>query len=165
MDRPPLVVMGVSGAGKTLIGRRLAADLGLAFVDADDLHSQGNKEKMRAGAPLDDADRWPWLETVADELTSSPPPVVACSSLRRSYRDYFRTRAPRTFFIHLTGEREVIIEHLASRCHEFMSPTLIDSQLETLEPLSAEEAHLLAPIDLPPDEVSRQIIQRLADVN
>lgn len=161
MDLPPLVIMGVSGTGKTLIGRRLAAELGAPFVDADDLHSQNNKAKMRAGVPLDDEDRWPWLKTVANELTATPPPVVACSALRRSYRDFLRAQAPRTFFIHLTGDREIIVEHLALRDHEFMSPTLIDSQLETLEPLTLEEAHFLAPIDLSPDEVSRYIMDRL----
>ncbi|GAA1850756.1 gluconokinase [Brevibacterium marinum] len=161
MDLPPLIVMGVSGTGKTLIGGRLAAELGLPFVDADDLHSSDNKAKMNAGLPLDDEDRWPWLRTVAGELTSDPPPVVACSALRRSYRDYLRVKAPQTFFIHLTGSREIIIDHLAFRSHEFMSPTLIDSQLETLEELSAEEAHMLAPIDLTPDEVARHILKHL----
>lgn len=161
MDRPPLVIMGVSGTGKTLIGRRVAAELGAPFVDADDLHNQDNKEKMRAGVPLDDEDRWPWLTTVANELSAAPPPVVACSALRRSYRDYLRAQAPATFFIHLTGDRKIIVDYLARRSHEFMSPALVDSQLETLEPLTAEEGHFLAPIDLPPDEVSRYIIERL----
>lgn len=164
MDLPPLVIMGVSGTGKTLIGRRLAAELELVFVDADDLHSKDNKAKMRAGLPLNDEDRWPWLKTVADKLTSIPPPVVACSALRHSYRDYLREQVPDTFFVHLTGDREIIAEHLARRSHEFMSPTLIDSQLETLEALTVEEAHFLAPIDLSPDDVIRFIIDRLPNV-
>ncbi|WP_193071509.1 gluconokinase [Brevibacterium sp. FME17] len=161
MDLPPLVIMGVSGTGKTLIGRRLAAELKLAFVDADDLHSPDNKAKMHAGVPLTDEDRWPWLRNVANELSATPPPVVACSALRRSYRDYLREQAPDTFFVHLTGDREIIVEHLARRSHEFMSPTLIDSQLETLEALTVEEAHFLAPINLSPAEVCRYIMERL----
>ncbi|RBP68154.1 gluconokinase [Brevibacterium sanguinis] len=160
---PPFIVMGVSGTGKTTVGQLLAAELGIEFLDGDDLHSAANKAKMASGTPLDDDDRWPWLRAVALHLGSDSPPVIACSALKRAYRDYLRARVPQAFFIHLTGAKEKIVEHLAFRSHEFMSPTLVDSQLSTLEPLDPDEAHLIAPIDVPPDEVCRTILAKLAE--
>ncbi len=158
---PPLIIMGVSGTGKTSVGRLLAAELGIEFLDGDDLHSAANKAKMQAGTPLDDDDRWPWLRAVALRLNCDSPPIIACSALKRSYRDFLRARVPQAYFIHLTGAREKIVEHLAFRSHEFMSPTLVDSQLRTLEPLGADEPHLVAPIDVPPEAVCRIIMDRL----
>ncbi|WP_309132076.1 gluconokinase [Brevibacterium sp.] len=157
----PLIIMGVSGTGKTSVGRLLAAELGIDFLDGDDLHSPANKAKMQGGVPLDDDDRWPWLQAVALRLSCQTPPIIACSALKRSYRDFLRARVPLAFFIHLTGPREKIVEHLALRSHEFMSPTLVDSQLNTLEPLGADEPHLRAPIDVPPEAVCRFVMDRL----
>ena len=137
---PPLVIMGVSGTGKTVVGRQVAEALGVAFIDGDDLHTPENKAKMAAGIPLTDADRMPWLAAIATELSRRPAPLIACSALRRRYRDRLRIDAPSTFFIHLDGPRAVIADHLARRAHEFMSPTLLDSQLATLEALTPDEA-------------------------
>lgn len=158
---PPLVIMGVSGTGKTAVGARVAADLGVTFIDGDDLHPSANKAKMHAGIPLDDADRIPWLESIATELSRVPAPLIACSALKRTYRDLLRTRAPRTFFIHLDGPRKVIAEHLARRSHEFMSPLLLDSQLATLEPLGEDEAHIVVSIEQPLSAVRRAVIASL----
>lgn len=158
---PPLVIMGVSGTGKTAAGRQVAALLKVAFIDGDDLHSPANKAKMHAGIPLNDADRIPWLESIAVELARTPAPLVACSALKRSYRDLLRATAPTTFFIHLDGPASVITEHLAKRSHEFMSPTLLRSQLATLEPLEPDEAHMVVSIEQPLTEVCRTIVDRL----
>ena len=144
---PPLVIMGVSGTGKTVLGAQVAQALDRRFVDADDLHSAANKAKMASGVPLNDADRRPWLDAVAVEAARTPAPVIACSALKRTYRDLLRASAPDLVFVHLDGSREVIADHLARRDHEFMSPDLLDSQLATLEPLAAEEAHATVDVD------------------
>lgn len=143
----PLVIMGVSGTGKTVLGAQVAQALERPFVDADDLHSAANKAKMASGTPLDDDDRAPWLDSVAAEAGREPAPVIACSALKRSYRDLLRKAAPDLVFIHLDGPRDVIADHLARRDHEFMSPDLLDSQLATLEPLAVEEAHAVVDVD------------------
>lgn len=161
---PPLVIMGVSGTGKTVVGRWVARTLNRAFVDSDDLHSPANKAKMRAGIPLTDGDRAPWLSVVATELASEPAPLIACSALKRSYRDLLRATAPRTVFIHLSGDRDVIADHLNQRSHEFMSPALLDSQLATLEPLAEDEAHLTVAIDAPIPAVCRTILEQLPTI-
>ncbi|MCD1285669.1 gluconokinase [Brevibacterium sp. GP-SGM9] len=158
----PLVIMGVSGTGKTVLGAQVAQALDRRFVDADDLHSTANKAKMASGTPLDDDDRAPWLESVAAEAARAPAPVIACSALKRSYRDLLRTAAPDLLFIHLDGPREVIARHLARRDHEFMSPDLLDSQLATLEPLAPEEAHAVVDVDQPIPEVLDAILDCLS---
>ncbi|WGD38177.1 gluconokinase [Lysinibacter sp. HNR] len=137
-----IVVMGVSGSGKSVVGFQLARRLRAEFVDADDLHPLANKEKMAAGIPLADADRWPWLDQVAKVLADADekPVVVACSALRRVYRDRLRAGAPDIIFVHLDGTRELIVQRLEGRHHEFMNPSLIDSQIATLEPLEEDEA-------------------------
>lgn len=161
---PPLVIMGVSGTGKTVVGRQVARALGRPFVDSDDLHSPANKAKMHAGIPLSDEDRAPWLSVVAARLASDPAPLIACSALKRSYRDLLRATAPRTVFVHLSGDRDVIAGHLNRRSHEFMSPELLDSQLATLEPLAADEAHLTIAIDAPIQAVCQTILEQLPAV-
>ncbi|WP_209371425.1 gluconokinase [Brevibacterium renqingii] len=156
---PPLVIMGVSGTGKTVLGAQVAQALDRRFVDADDLHSAANKQKMHSGTPLTDEDRTPWLDSVAAEAVRAPAPVIACSALKRSYRDLLRKAAPDLIFIHLAGPREVIAAHLAGRSHEFMSPDLLDSQLATLEPLDDEEAHAIVDVDHPIPEVLHAILE------
>lgn len=152
----PVVVMGVSGSGKSTVGRAAAGRLGRAFVDADDLHPAANKRKMAAGVPLDDEDRAPWLEAVGERLAAGDV-VVACSALRRSYRDALRAHAPQAAFVHLDGTREQLTERLAGRDHEYMPASLLDSQLATLEPLEGDERGMAVPIARDVDELAAAI--------
>src|SRR5699024_4722033 len=140
----------------------VAQALDRRFVDADDLHPAANKSKMRSGIPLTDEDRAPWLDSVAAEAARAPAPVIACSALKRSYRDLLRKSAPELVFIHLDAPREVIAGHLAHRDHEFMSTALLDSQLATLEPLTAEEAHATVAADHPIPEVLVAVLASIA---
>ena len=134
-----VVVMGVSGCGKTSLGRALSERLGLQFVEGDTLHPPNNVAKMRAGNPLDDADRWPWLDRVAAALIAEA--VVSCSALKRSYRDHIRSRAGGTVrFIHLAGSRDMLARRMSARSGHYMPVSLLDSQLQTLEPPDAAEA-------------------------
>ncbi len=136
---PPIVLMGVSGAGKTVVGNALADASGRVFIDGDDLHPAANKEKMRAGIPLTDADREPWLRIIGERLAVGDGVILACSALRRRYRDLLRRYAPDTFFAHLEPSRAVLQRRVASRVHEYMPAGLLDSQLAALEPLQADE--------------------------
>lgn len=151
MTLGPVVVMGVSGAGKTTIARMLAAELGARFLDADDLHSDAARAKMAAGTPLDDADREPWLERVAAAATGDV--VVACSALKRRYRDILRAGAPGVRFVELDVSRAELERRLAARTDHFMPASLLDSQLATLEPLEADEAGVRVSADAAPDAV------------
>ena len=137
--------MGVSGAGKSTVGIALAGLLGVEFVDADSLHPESNVAKMAAGTPLTDVDRWPWLDLVGRALAGATDTglVVACSALRRSYRDAIRAAAPAAEFVHLVVPRGVLGDRVANRPGHFMPVSLLDSQLETLEPLEADEAGVL----------------------
>ncbi len=143
---PPalLVVMGVSGAGKSTVARLLADHLGCAMLEGDDLHSPRNVSRMAAGIPLTDEDRHDWLDAVAGRLATAARSgtrlVVACSALKRSYRDVLRRGAPGTVFVYLAAPRDVLAERLAARRHHFMPATLLDSQLALLEPPAADEA-------------------------
>jgi gluconokinase len=131
-----IVLMGVTGSGKTTVGRLLAEDLGWTYADADDFHSELNVEKMKAGTPLDDADRKPWLESlgklVRDCLIRSEDAVLACSALKKSYRE-FLLLDEQVKLVYLKGDYQVIRERLAQRRGHYMDPTLVDSQFETLE--------------------------------
>jgi len=135
--------MGVSGSGKSTFGRTLAQAIGYRFIEGDDLHPTANLEKMRSGVPLNDEDRWPWLERVADELRQAALAgggVAACSALKRRYRDLIRGRArlPVTFF-DLDLSREKLRSRMEQRRGHFMPPSLLDSQLATLEPPAPDE--------------------------
>lgn len=138
-----VVVMGVSASGKSRVAAGLATALGLAWRDADDLHPPANVAKMASGIPLTDADRWPWLETVGAELADGAADggiVIACSSLRRMYRDRLRAAAPHAVFVHLTGARDLLAARAAGRADHFMPASLLDSQLAILERLESDEA-------------------------
>ena len=141
-ERPLVVVMGVSGAGKSAVGIALAQLLEVRFVDADALHPPANVAKMAAGTPLTDADRWPWLDLVGEALVDASETglVVACSALKRAYRDRIRAAAPAALFVHLTVPRPALDDRVANRPGHFMPASLLDSQLETLEPLGPDEA-------------------------
>ncbi|WP_309104118.1 gluconokinase [Microbacterium sp.] len=129
---PSIVVMGVSGTGKTTFGSALAAEMVMVFVDGDDLHPPANVAKMSAGIPLEDLDRIPWLEAVGAVLSSGGT-VVACSALKRKYRDALRGFAPSVRFVHLRGMPSLIASRASSRIGHFMPPALVQSQLDTLE--------------------------------
>jgi carbohydrate kinase (thermoresistant glucokinase family) len=144
-----VVVMGVSGCGKTSVGLALAQKLHARFVDADDLHPAANKAKMSAGIPLNDDDRWPWLDAVASNLEEQELTIVACSALKKAYRDRILAAAPGTVFVHLHGSRVVLDERLGNRKGHFMPASLLDSQLATLEPLGPLEPGLVIDIDQP----------------
>jgi gluconokinase len=139
MDRsvPAIVVMGVSGSGKTTIGRALAQHLDWRFRDGDEFHGPANIDKMRAGEPLDDADRAPWLAAIARWMDACSrervPAVVACSALKRRYRDFLREQRPQTRFLYLRVPRSELERRLQTRHHPFMSGSLLDSQLMALE--------------------------------
>jgi gluconokinase len=145
-----LVFMGVSGTGKSAIGRPVSERLGCEFAEGDDFHPQANIDKMAGGTPLTDDDRWPWLDRLAgwtrERAERGQNTGLACSALRRAYRDVLRRGAPDTVFVHLTGSRELILERMAGREH-FMPASLLDSQLDTLEDLEPDERGLVVDID------------------
>ena len=156
-----VVIMGVSGCGKSSVGARLAARLGLNYRDGDDLHPPENVAKMRAGMPLTDGDRWPWLDRVGQVLLAEAPVIVGCSALKRAYRDRIRTAAggPVTF-VHLAGSQEVIAARMALRQGHYMPLSLLDSQFAALEPPAAEEA-ITVSIDQPLEALVADILRQL----
>lgn len=157
-----IVVMGVSGCGKSSVGAALSGALGIPYRDGDDLHPAVNVAKMRAGEALTDADRWPWLDRVAQELARLAPVIVGCSALRRAYRDRIRAGAGGpVLFVHLAGSREVIAARMAARSGHFMPASLLDSQFATLEPPGPDEAAITVDIDQPMDRLVAEILRRL----
>jgi gluconokinase len=143
-----VVVMGVSSCGKTTLGEALAQALGAHFVEGDKLHPPENIKKMSTGQPLNDQDRWPWLTKVGETLQGTQGIIASCSSLKKTYRDLVRATAGRpVHFIHLHGSRELLAARIAARKNHFMPPTLLDSQLATLEMPLASEPHLTLAID------------------
>lgn len=163
MSHPPLlVVMGVSGSGKSTVGAALAQRLGVAFADADDLHSAANIAKMSRGEALDDHDRHPWLETIGAWLAAHPEGgVVSCSALKRKYRDQLRHHVHHLQFLHLQGGRDVIARRQASRPGHFMPASLLTSQFATLEPLEPDEDGVVIDVDQSVDQIVQQYVDRL----
>ena len=163
----PIVVMGVSGCGKSTIAIGLAAEVGGVYIDADDLHPAANVAKMSAGIPLTDEDRMPWLTLVADamaaEVAAGRFPVVACSALRRRYRDVLRAAGGDVFFVHLDGPPELLAARMSSRVEHFMPPALLASQLATLEPLEPDEHGAVVSIDAPVEHIVAEARKRWAD--
>jgi len=151
-----VVVMGVSGSGKSQVGKGIATALGLRFVDGDDLHTPHNVAKMKRGVALTDQDRWPWLDRIgarlADAAESPAGLVVACSALRRDYRDRIRADVPVLHFVFLDGSAELIRERMARRMGHYMPTGLLDSQLKTLERPGPDEPDVLRLSIEPPVE-------------
>ena len=161
----PIVVMGVSGSGKSTVGAALAQRLQVPFADADDFHPEANIAKMTAGQPLTDDDRWPWLEALGAWLeTHSEGAVMTCSALKRSYRDVLRQHVPALGFIHLHGDRALIAQRQATRPGHFMPAALLDSQFATLEPLQSDEAGFLVDVSPEIDEIVEAAVAGLAQL-
>ena len=160
-----LVVMGVSGSGKTTVAGILAHRLGWAFMEGDALHPRSNIEKMKAGHPLDDADRLGWLESVAEwvegRLDAGESGVITCSALKRSYRDVINRRGAGVVFVFLAGSEATIAPRLAARQAHFMPSSLLDSQFATLEDPQPDEAHIQIDVGPPPDVIASSILRKL----
>lgn len=161
-----IVVMGVSGAGKTTIGEKLAEALDLPFLDADNFHPRANVEKMRSGTPLVDDDRWPWLQIVADAMRNTADTrgrvICACSALRRKYRDYLIDKAGEPIlFLLLHGDKQVIAQRQANRPGHFMPPALLDSQFATLELFKADEFGITLDVACSVEELVAEAAGRL----
>lgn len=159
-----IVLMGVSGVGKTTMGTRLAHHLGVDFLEGDSLHPPENIEKMQSGRPLTDQDREPWLDVIGQRLRTEGSLVVACSALKRSYRDLIRRSAPSAVFIHLDGPRSVIGSRIANRRGHFMPVELLGSQLDSLEPLEADELGFTVEAIYSPEEVVTEVVRRLDEL-
>ena len=161
-----VVVMGVAGTGKTTIGRLLAARLGVPYADGDDFHSPANIAKMSAGTPLDDADRWPWLDAVGAWVhgRAGHGGVVGGSALKRAYRDRLRAAAPGIVFVHLTGDRALIEDRMVHRQGHYMPASLLDSQFATLQPLGPDEAGVAVDVSGSPEEIAARALSALSDL-
>jgi gluconokinase len=163
-----LVAMGVSGSGKSTIADRLAQRLGWRYEDGDKFHPASNVAKMSAGHPLTDEDRWPWLQAIADEIdglcAAGEHAVIACSALKRSYRDVLVHGRSDVRMIYLEGSQQLIANRLARREHHFMPPGLLESQFETLEPPGADENPLTVSIDASVDEIVDAIVHQLKPI-
>jgi gluconokinase len=157
----PVVVMGVSGSGKSTVGAALAQRLRVPFADADDFHPAANVAKMTAGHPLNDDDRRPWLESIGTWLTDHPNGgVMSCSALKRAYRDQLREHCDAVVFLHLAGTPEVIGRRQASRPGHFMPASLLASQFETLEPLEDDENGVAIDVDQNIDAIVEAYLSR-----
>jgi gluconokinase len=165
---PPIrwVVMGVSGCGKSSIGRQLAARRGVPYAEGDDYHTAANVAKMAAGTALTDADRQEWLATLQAKIGAAAAAgdslVLSCSSLKRRYRDLFRSADPALVFIHLDGPRALISARMHARPNHYMPPSLLESQFAALEPLGADERGMRLDIDAPPEQLVDAVMRRFA---
>jgi gluconokinase len=160
-----VVLMGVSGSGKTTLALELRRRLGWPYAEADDFHPQANIDRMAAGVPLTDDDRWPWLDAIRDWLTAQAreerSTIVTCSALRAAYRDVLREAAGQVRFVHLTAAPEVIAPRLAERSGHFMPASLLPSQLAALEPLRADEDGVTVVVDAAPDVIADRTLEAL----
>jgi gluconokinase/shikimate kinase len=162
-QQPVLVVMGVSGSGKSTVAGLLAGRLGWDLAEGDELHPASNVAKMQAGQPLSDEDRWPWLASIADWIrahtAAGTPGVVTCSALKKRYRDVLRGEG--VVFVFLEGGRDRISDRLASRHGHFMPPALLESQFEALEEPTEDENFIALRVSASPSEEAQEIIDRL----
>jgi gluconokinase len=160
-----LVVMGVSGSGKSTIGSMLARRLGWEYDDGDWFHPQSNIDKMHAGRPLTDEDRWPWLRAIARHIDETRRQgghaIIACSALKRAYRDILVEDRPDVGLIYLKGDRNLIARRLATRYGHFMSPQLLDSQFAALEEPQEDERAIVVSIDAAPRAIVETILAQL----
>jgi gluconokinase len=161
---PLVVVMGVSGSGKSTVGPLLAAALGVEFADADAFHPAANVAKMASGQPLTDEDRWPWLDAIGAWLDARGEVggVVTCSALKRSYRDRLRAGRPAVRLLHLTGEAALIMARQAAREGHFMPPSLMASQFAALEPPAPEEGAITLSVAATPEAILAAALEALA---
>jgi gluconokinase len=160
-----VLIMGVCGTGKSSLASRLAVAIGGALVEADDFHSVANVALMASGRPLTDADRWPWLDAVATGAKAAGrtgPVAIACSALKRRYRDHLRARLGDVALIHLAGDPALIRARIEARRDHFMPPSLLDSQLAELEPPAPDEAHLRIDAALAPEAQDARVHEFLA---
>ncbi|WP_427018443.1 gluconokinase [Pseudarthrobacter sp. P1] len=162
-QQPVLVIMGVSGSGKSTVAGILAGQLGWDLEEGDDLHPTENVEKMAAGHPLTDEDRWPWLDTISswiiEHTMAGIPGVITCSALKKIYRD--RLREKNVVFVLLSGSKEQIGRRLTARMDHFMPPTLLDSQISTLEPPGPEENSIAIDVGRTPAEEAAEVVRKL----
>ena len=165
MPAPCVVVMGVSGCGKSTVGRALAGRLGLRFIEGDEWHPPRNVALMAAGTPLTDDDRRDWLHALAGQLAQAAAQgqglVLSCSALKRRYRDQLRAAAPGLRFVHLHGSPDLLAARMATRPGHYMPPSLLPSQLEALEPPGPDENPILLDIALPPAALQAAIRHEL----
>jgi gluconokinase len=159
-----LVFMGVSGSGKSTAARVVQERLGWEFAEGDEFHPADNVAKMSAGIPLTDDDRWGWLASLADWTAErearGESTIISCSALRRSYRDVLRRGGPGTFFVHLAGDEGLMLQRMHEREH-FMPPTLLESQLATLQPLEPDEAGMVADAASSPPRIAAMVLAQL----
>ena len=165
----PVIVMGVSGCGKTSVGERLADALNCRFIEGDSLHPPANIEKMSAGIPLGDDDRWPWLDIIGgligDSVARGERVIVSCSALKKIYRDRLRTAAGgRLASVFLEGSRAVFEKRMQARAGHFMPASLLDSQFATLEPPTGERDVVTVDVDLTIDEIVGKALTGLQDL-
>lgn len=162
------VMMGPCGCGKTTVGSALATRLGGVFMEGDSYHPEENRAKMSAGEPLTDDDRWPWLDLISTELQThrevGTTVVLACSALKRSYRDRLRRADPHMLFVLLEGPKDLLLKRLTSRKDHFMPPALLDSQMEALETPGSDETAFTVDVALTPAQMVDQIVAQTGAV-
>lgn len=160
-----IIVMGVSGSGKTTVAQGVAKATGFRFAEGDDFHSQANRDKMASGHPLTDEDRWPWLRTIGEWISertaAGESTVVTCSALKRTYRDLLREERPEVSFCHVDVDIEELQQRVANRKGHYMPASLLQSQLDTLEPLDDDEPGVTVLTSGDPDQVLQQVLTAL----
>jgi len=160
-----VIVMGVSGVGKSTVAKGLSITLDWTYAEGDAFHSEANVAKMASGQPLTDDDRWPWLRAIGawldGQIAADRPSVVTCSALRRAYRDLLRDGRPQVFFLHLAAGEDLVADRMGRRTDHYMPTSLLHSQYDTLEPLGPDEPGAVVSVDAPAPEVLRRAVAAL----